>query len=333
MKSGRRAAALLEVFGVYLAGELLAVVSVRLLGIKATSPLTHFTADISDAELLRATRQMFIATLFQYACYFVLIAPINWWHRRRGAAAYGLTRGGRPWTALLLAGAATAAIATWPVLTVNLAHMVWRFGETVPWRQAYFDTSWRRWEFWLFSAVASFAVIPVCEELFFRGYCQRRLAEDWGDGAAIAGASSLFVFSHSQYIMADAYNMAMVVTLLLSAVGFGVVFAWTRSIVPSIVAHAIFNLPMRPGWTTLIIGAFVIGALLLARSAVAVARRVFSSARVPVLLALGVIGAVFGVAADRVPVLSFAGIGMVLTAVAIETRDRHAKPLPTNAAA
>jgi membrane protease YdiL (CAAX protease family) len=211
--------------------------------------------------------------------------------------------------------------------------MVWRFGETVPWRQAYFDTSWRRWEFWLFSAVASFAVIPVCEELFFRGYCQRRLAEDWGDGAAIAGASSLFVFSHSQYIMADAYNMAMVVTLLLSAVGFGVVFAWTRSIVPSIVAHAIFNLPMRPGWTTLIIGAFVIGALLLARSAVAVARRVFSSARVPVLLALGVIGAVFGVAADRVPVLSFAGIGMVLTAVAIETRDRHAKPLPTNAAA
>ena len=52
--------------------------------------------------------------------------------------------------------------------------------KTEPWRQAFFEMSWRRWEFWLFSAVMSWALIPVLEELFFRGYCQRRLAVAWG---------------------------------------------------------------------------------------------------------------------------------------------------------
>jgi membrane protease YdiL (CAAX protease family) len=78
---------------------------------------------------------------------------------------------------------------------VNAIHPL---GETVPWREALFDTSWRRWEFWLFTAVLSWALVPVIEELFYRGYCQRRLAEDWGDGAAIVGVSCLLIFSHGQ---------------------------------------------------------------------------------------------------------------------------------------
>jgi hypothetical protein len=30
--------------------------------------------------------------------------PINWWYRRQGRTAYGLTRAGRPWITLILAG-------------------------------------------------------------------------------------------------------------------------------------------------------------------------------------------------------------------------------------
>ncbi len=97
--------------------------------------------------------------------------------------------------------------------------------QTAPWRQAFFDMSWRRWEFWLFSAVMSWALVPVLEELFYRGYCQRRLAEDWGDGPAIVGAACLFTFAHTQYQIPDAYSAGMIVGLLLSAIGFGIVFA------------------------------------------------------------------------------------------------------------
>jgi hypothetical protein len=113
MNTRRRAAALLEVLGVYLSGTLLAVMIVKmLLGFQVPNPLANFTANISDAGLLTATRQMFVVLVLQYAFYFVLIVPINWWHRRRGPAAYGLTTSGHSRKALLLAGAATAAIAT-----------------------------------------------------------------------------------------------------------------------------------------------------------------------------------------------------------------------------
>ena len=334
MNSGRRAAALLEVLGVYLAGSLLVGVVVRLLlGFHVPNPLAHFTANISDAELLTASRQMLVVLILQYAGYFALIVPINWWHRRRGPAAYGLTRGGRSWKALLLAGAATAAIASWPVSAVGLANMVWKFGETVPWRQAFFDTSWARWQFWVFSAVGSFALVPVLEELFYRGYCQRRLAEDWGDGPAIAGTSCLFVFSHSQYLIPNAYNVGMVVGLLISAVGLGVVFAWTRSLVPAIFAHAIINVPLRPSWLSLLLAVFVIGAVLTGSRGAAATRQVFANARIVTLLALGLLGAVYGIAAPRIPALSLAAVGMVLVAVALEARQKRGERIAKQSAA
>jgi len=52
----------------------------------------------------------------------------------------------------------------------------------------------------------------VVEELIFRGYYQRRLAEDWGDGAAIAGATCLFTFAHGQYLIANLYNVTLIAT-------------------------------------------------------------------------------------------------------------------------
>jgi membrane protease YdiL (CAAX protease family) len=197
MSARLRIAALLEVLGVYLAGQLVTTLLIRMLGLPIANPLDDFTAGISNTELITATRQLFVLLLLQYAGYFLLIIPINWWHRRRGPAAYGLTRAGRSWTALLLAGVATVAavaLVVWPASALLMLDALYHLGlgETVAWRQALFDTSWRRWEFWLFTAVLSWALIPVAEELFFRGYCQRRLAEDWGDGPAIIGTALLF---------------------------------------------------------------------------------------------------------------------------------------------
>lgn len=90
----------------------------------------------------------------------------------------------------------------------------------------------------------SWALIPVLEELFFRGYCQRRLAEDWGNGPAIIGTACLFTFEHTRYQIPNAYNVGMIVGLFVSAVGFGIIFAWTRSLFPAIIAHMIFDIPM-----------------------------------------------------------------------------------------
>jgi membrane protease YdiL (CAAX protease family) len=79
----------------------------------------------------------------------------------------------------------------------------------------------------LLAAIMSYALIPVVEELIFRGYYQRRLAEDWGDGPAIIGTARFFTFAHRQYLIANAYRITMIASLLCLAIGLRVVFAWT----------------------------------------------------------------------------------------------------------
>ena len=101
MKSRQRAAALLEVLGVYVAGQLVTGQLIHLLGIRPTNPLNNLTVGVADAELTSATWQLFVLLMLQYAGWFLLIIPINYWHRHRGPAAYGLTRAGHSWTTLI----------------------------------------------------------------------------------------------------------------------------------------------------------------------------------------------------------------------------------------
>ena len=174
--------------------------------------------------------------------------------------------------------------------------------------------------------VLSWAGAPFFEELFYRGYCQRRLAEDWGDGPAIMGASCLFTFSHAQYLRPDAYNASMVVGLLLSAIGFGIVFAWTRSLIPSMIAHAVFDIPMTTLWQGVLLAGLVIGALVVWRRATPLIRQFLPTGNTGSYLALGIVGAGYAVltSIDRIGILLVAiSSCMLIGAVVLEARDRR----------
>lgn len=137
----------------------------KLTGAHGANPLGSLSADIGNAGLVTAAWQMFALLMYIYAGDFLLIAPINFWHRGRRAADYGLTRAGRSWTSLIGIGLAACALSMWPVMTVDLINSI-HPSQTVAWRQAFFSMSWMRWQFWLFAGAASYAVIPVVEELF-----------------------------------------------------------------------------------------------------------------------------------------------------------------------
>jgi membrane protease YdiL (CAAX protease family) len=327
--NGQRIAALLEVFGVSLTGPLLMWELRRLVGVSVTNPLTNLNAHVSNAELITASRQMFVLLIFQYAGYFLLILPINWWHRRRGAAAYGLTRAGHSWKMLLLAGFGVAALSAWPALGLSLVNSL-HPSETVPWRQALFNMSWRRWEFWLFSGVMSWALVPLLEELFFRGYCLRRLSEDWGDGPAILGAACLFTFAHTQYLIPNAYSVGMVVSLLTFAVGFGIVFAWTRSLIPSIIAHSIINVLMTPVWQAALLVALIAGVFVSWPRGIATFRYVFSNASAAACVILAFAGAAWAIVAARdEPAMYVLAAAAVIIAIGLEAMDRRRTRIAT----
>ncbi len=181
----------------------------------------------------------------------------------------------------------------------------------------------------------SWALIPLVEELFFRGYCQRRLAEDWGNGPAIAGTACLFTFAHSQYLIPNVYSVSMAASLLAIAIGLGVVFAWTRSLIPSIVAHVIINFPLIPVLQAVMLAAFVIGAAVVWRRGAYVVKQVFSGASVVWCVVLALVGMAYAIASERVDGLVFVAAGMVALAVGLEVmdrrRDRVAEPASTSA--
>jgi membrane protease YdiL (CAAX protease family) len=318
----RRIAAILEVFGVCAIGQYLVTLLVSALHLQIDNPLSHINAQITDAELLFAARDLFLLLLMQYGGWFLLIVPINWWHRRSGPAAYGLTRAGKSWQVLLVAGAATAALSAWPATSFQLLDHAYNLAPVVPWRQALLEMSWRRWQFWLFTAVSGWAFVAFMEELFYRGYCQRRLAEDWGDGPAVLGAACLFLFSRSEYLSANLYNVSLLASLFVFSLALGIVFARTRSLIPSVVAHSIINVPMTPLWQALLAAVFLLATLLLSRRGAAAARQVFSGASVVWCIALAAAGAAWAVASQQGPAAVYLAAGMLGLAIGFEAMHR-----------
>jgi len=317
----KRAAALLEVLGVYLAGALLNDKLVTIVTehhlISSQNPFALLTMHASNSDLLVASRQLLLAFFFIYVSFFVIIIPLDWLRARRGTAVYGLTRAGLSGKALLLAGVCAAAFSEWPVLIHSLVDAVHPLGAMAPWRQAFFDMSWRRWQFWLFAAILSYAVVPVVEEILFRGYYQRRLAEDWGDGPAILAVACLFTLSHKQYLIANLYNVSMICSLFCLAVGLGLVFAWTRSLIPGMIAHAIINIPMTVPWQALLLVVFAVVIFFAWQPGLGVVRQIFGKLHVAPTLVLSILLALFALEVGGLPGQTGWGLGMLLVAIGI----------------
>src|SRR6185503_1116876 len=112
--------------------------------------------------------------------------------------------------------------------------------------------------------------------------------------------------SHSQYLILNAYNVSFIASLLILTIGVGVLFAWTRSLIPCMVAHGIINVPMTPFWQSLLLAAFVVGAIVLSRRGLTVLKHVLSHASVPACIALGLIGIIWAIGARHIEHLQWA---------------------------
>ncbi|MBE7157187.1 MAG: CPBP family intramembrane metalloprotease [Rhodospirillales bacterium] len=311
----RRVAALFEVCGVAVVGAFVNDKVTDLLAahhlISTISPFALLTTQATDADLLLASRQLLLAFALIYGSFAAVIVPIGWWQRHDGRKQYGLTRSGSSWKTLLAAALATSVLTQWPVLVHTLVDAVHPLGAMAPWRQAFFDMSWKRWQFWLFAAILSYLVVPVVEELLFRGYYQRRLAQDWGNGPAILGTACFFTMSHPQYRIANLYNITMIGSLFFLAVGLGIVFAWTKSLLPSMLAHAIINVPLTPFWQGCLLLLFLGGVVVAFRPGLRVASSIFSGSGGVLLLSLPLLLGCFALMEQR-----WTGTGTIVLAIA-----------------
>lgn len=248
-------AAIFEVLGIYVGGQVLAFILGKLLGFPLQNPLASIQPGITP-DILQLSLALLKVLVLQYTGLFVLVFAINWWRKRYAPTKYGLTLSGKSFKYLALVGVGLFAFSELPsklLLSINDIHPL---GPEVPWRSMLHNLP-MDFNYWLFVFVGSFGLVPFLEELFYRGYCQTRLEEDLGAPAAILATAALFTFSHSQYYGFTFLSVSSVLTLLFSALAAGFVFYKTRSLVPTVVAHTLINFPTKGVWS------FVVLALML----------------------------------------------------------------------
>lgn len=330
----RQVAALLEVLGVYCGGQLLGVLLASLVGVELRNPLQDVTATTTPAQLGTIAVDLFVILFFQYAGWLLLAFAIGWWHRRRKPAQYGISTGGRSVPVLIGLGVVLFSFSELPAKILEVVAQSVDLGPGVPWREAIFEMSWSSPQFWALMFVGSFGLIPILEELFYRGYCQTRLEEDFGAPAAILGTAALFSFSHSQYLTLSPLNLSTMAALVFGAIVWGYAFYRTRSLLVVMVAHALVNLPLYGIWVW-IAPVAMLAVLLLARKVLAAelpeARAVFSQrGRAPlagllfVMLGLFAVGMVTPGISDYLFLLGLLFLVVALVLHWLEKRDRKA---------
>ena len=239
----RGAAAILEVTGVFVAGNIAASYLGQWWGVRSLGPMLESALKAPEPDLVPLTWALLQALTVQYTCLLPLAFGIGWWHRRRSLSRYGLTTAGQPLARLVAIGLLGFCLAAVPFKVLWIVQQHVDLGPGSFW-WAVFTKSWTP-SFWLFFAAGSFVIPPLLEELFFRGYCQSRLEEDFGGAGAVVIVALFFVFSHGQYHQVSILSVATIVCLLPVSLGLGYVYLRTRSLVPCIVLHAALNFPTK----------------------------------------------------------------------------------------
>jgi membrane protease YdiL (CAAX protease family) len=272
----RRLTAILEVCGVYMVGQLIAFIFIKLLGIEIPNPIEVLKAN-PNADLLEMSKALAAILLLQYGGIMLPAFAIGWWYRRRRVADYGVTTAKQPVLKHVWIGVLLFAVSELPSrLLAAIDHVIPLGAKAVTQNIAY-SLNWSDFRFWVFMAVGSFALVPLVEELFYRGYVQTRLGDDFDAPTAILVTALFFEFSHGQYYLTlSPWTIGMLLTGVFSALAWGYIFYRTRSLIAPIVAHVLVNFPTR-GAADFIIPIVMFAAVLIYRKQIMEAFRAFGA--------------------------------------------------------
>jgi len=228
---------------VFVAGHTAASYLAQWLEVGSLGPMLESALKAPEPDLVPLTWVLFQALAIQYGCLLPLAFGISWWRRWRTVSRCGLTMAGQSLPSLVVVGLLGFCLVALPFKVLWIVQQHVSLGAGSFW-WALFAKSWTP-SFWLFFAVGSFVLVPIIEELFFRGYCQSRLEEGFGGASAVIITALLFVFTHGQYHQPSILSVTTMLCMVPMALGIGYVYLRTRSLVPCIVLHAALNFPTK----------------------------------------------------------------------------------------
>jgi membrane protease YdiL (CAAX protease family) len=246
---------LLEVLSVYSFGSVLGLLLAKVLGFPLSNPMTAITND-PNLNLLPITWNLLQVLFWQYLGWWLTALALH----RRDHKPVAEPAAGQHLNPILL-GLSVGVLTVLPARLIEMAQHHFALGTMAPWRQALLDGAWDV-DFWVLMAVGSFLLIPIIEEVFYRGYVLGRLCRDWATGTALCFSASLFAFSHAQYQQLDAFNALMLLNAMWGGLLYGILRRYSGSLLPAIIGHMLINIPVIPEWGTVQIGVCVVFAFL-----------------------------------------------------------------------
>ncbi|WDI31116.1 type II CAAX endopeptidase family protein [Hyphococcus flavus] len=234
-------AALLEVLVVIGASTLAVVAAGQFLNPGLVKAL-GFTGD--PVDYLAASLAMGKQFALQYGVVLALVLAFAFLRGRKSLRSYALTTRPIGFLRLLMLGVIAGGILSIPTQSIFLAKEIWPLGKDTPLWTVMESNPWDR-SFWIFAAVASFALVPIIEELTWRSYALGRLLEAFKPGAAVFTITLCFALLHTQYLAnGDALGYLTMGALIFISLFFALLTVTTGSVMPAIIAHAIVNIPM-----------------------------------------------------------------------------------------
>ncbi|MHC4291092.1 MAG: CPBP family glutamic-type intramembrane protease [Planctomycetota bacterium] len=89
---------------------------------------------------------------------------------------------------------------------------------------------------WVISLLLLFVIGPA-EEIFWRGFVQRRLSKKWGVLVGFIAATAIYTLVHIW-----SFNFMLIVAAALCGVFWGLLFVLTKNLWPCIISHAIWDM-------------------------------------------------------------------------------------------
>ncbi len=182
----------------------------------------------------------FLTLLMQFCCLMIPAWLVSRFVGKRGLKDFGIGNSRVTFFENIQLGVILFCLAGIPMKVLLLSNQFFDLGM-VPAYWALFDKDWNL-SFWVFMAVGSYLVIPVFEEIFYRGYAFGRMHRELGFFAVILVAV-LFASVHFQYYVADIFNTWMLLSLLVLAIAMGFARHLTGSIAAPVTIHALMNIP------------------------------------------------------------------------------------------
>ena len=238
------------------------------LGIESWKEVQAAMIASGDPDFWKLARLATIEQVLKYGFVFLLFYGIGRWHRDRRLPAYGFRLRPRSLGKLATIGVVGwAAAGVLPYALQVAAELLPVLGRG-PDQWALFPDSWSV-GFLVYTAAASFLLVPFVEELWARGFMVSRFSEDYGRAGGLLMSAVFFTLAHGQYFRLEVLSLGMLASLTLGSIVYGYIFLRTGSLVPVVVAHALINVPPPPAaWARPAILGIMLAVLLVARRSV-----------------------------------------------------------------